>query len=126
MINTVRQLMHNIRLFCSTQCSAASPCRQARTKIFRTTDEANTAHMVSKLPTALFSRLRSNHHITCVQCERATLPILNHTDVFIFALFCRRQGENSVALINVAINFGYEYFSFVIYFSNIYFIKTFF
>ena len=26
-----------------------------------------------------------------------------------------------MALINVAINFGYEYFSFVIYFSNIFF-----
>ena len=25
----------------------------------------------------LFSRLRSNRHIPCVQCERATLPILN-------------------------------------------------
>ena len=36
------------------------------------------------------------------------------------------RGENSVALINVAINFVYEYFSFVIYFSNKFFIKTFF
>ena len=47
MINTVRQLMHNIRLFCGSQCSAASSWRQARTKIFRTTDEADTAHVVS-------------------------------------------------------------------------------
>ena len=31
-----------------------------------------------------------------------------------------------MALINVAINFGYEYFSFVIYFSNIFFPKFFF
>ena len=84
MINTARQLMHNIRLFCGTHCSATSSWRQARTKIFRTTDEADTAHVVSELPTArepwsyLFSRLHSNRHITCVQCERATLPILNH------------------------------------------------
>ena len=52
MINTVQQLMHNIRLFCGTQCSAASSWRQARTKIFRTTDEADTANVVSELPTA--------------------------------------------------------------------------
>ena len=79
MINTVRQLMHNIRLFCGTQYSGASSWGQARTKIFRTTDEADTAHVVSELPH--FSpdvNRRSNHHITCVQCERATLPILNH------------------------------------------------
>ena len=31
-----------------------------------------------------------------------------------------------MALINVAINFGYEYFCFVIYFSEIFFVKTFF
>ena len=30
-----------------------------------------------------------------------------------------------MALINVAINFGYEYFCFVIYFSEIFFVKTF-
>ena len=137
MINTVRQLMHNIRLFCGTQCSAASSWRQARTKSFRTTDEADTAHVVSELPTArkpwlhLFSRLRSNRHITCAQCERASLPILNNMlQTFsllpVFRPFLSKQGENSVALINVAINFGYEYFSFVIYFSKIFFIKTFF
>ena len=69
---TVRQLMHNILLFCGTQCSAASSWRQARTKIFRTTDEADTAHVVSESPTTrkprlyLFSRLRSNRHITCI------------------------------------------------------------
>ena len=50
MINTVRHLMHNIRLFCGTQCSGAGG--QARTKIFRTTDEADIAHVVSELPTA--------------------------------------------------------------------------
>ena len=52
MMNTVRELMHNIRLFCGTHCSGASSWGQARTKIFRTTDEADTAHVVSELPTA--------------------------------------------------------------------------
>ena len=57
----------------------------ASPELFRTTDEADTVHVVSELPIArkplylyLFSRLRSNPHIPCVQCERATLPILNH------------------------------------------------
>ena len=36
------------------------------------------------------------------------------------------QGKNSVVLINVAINFVYEYFSFVIYVFKIFFIKIFF
>ena len=135
MIDTVRQLMHNIRLFCGTQCSAASSWRQARTKFFRTTDEADTAHVVSGLPTArkpwyIFSRLRSNCYITCVQCERATLPILNHMPptfslLPVFRRVLSKQGENSAALINVAINFVYEYFSFVIHFSKLFFIKTF-
>ena len=34
------------------QCSAASSWRQARTKIFRITDEGDIAHVVSELPTA--------------------------------------------------------------------------
>ena len=38
MINTVRQLLWHVEA--------------ARTKIFRTTDEADTAHVVSELPTA--------------------------------------------------------------------------
>ena len=80
MINYVPQLMYNIRLFCGTQCSAASSCpkpelRQARTNIFRTTDETDTAYVVSELPTArkpwlyLFSRLRSNRHAAQSFCE---------------------------------------------------------
>ena len=48
MINTVRQLMHNIRVFCGTECSEAS----LNSNFFRTTDEADTAHVVSELPTA--------------------------------------------------------------------------
>ena len=43
----------------------------------------------------------------------------------VFRPILSKQGENSVALINVAINFGYEYFSFVIYFFKIFFIKLF-
>ena len=53
------------------------------------------------------------------------------TDVFItprlsacFVEGCQ-QGKNSEALINVATNFGYEYFCFVIYVSKIFFVKTF-
>ena len=44
--------MHNIRLFCGTQCSGASSWGQARTKIFRTTDEVDTVHVVSELQLA--------------------------------------------------------------------------
>ena len=57
----------------------------------------------------------------------------------LFQIICRRrlhyfrpvlskgakQSKNSVALINVAINFGYEYFCFVIYFPKIFCVKTF-
>ena len=101
MINTVRQLMLNIRLFCGTQCSAASSWRQARTKIFRTTDEADTAHVVSELPRArkpwlyLFSRLRqiatllafnasAQHCLFWIICHRRFHYSLS------FALFRRR------------------------------------
>ena len=60
---------------------SAPPLHRVRTKIFFVPP---TARVVSELPTArkpglyLLLRLRSNRHITCVQCERATLPILNH------------------------------------------------
>ena len=72
-----------------------------------------------------FSRLRSNRHNPCFQWERATLPIFNHipqTFSLSCAVFCRRVlvRKNSVALINVAVNFGYENFCFVIYFSKIF------
>ena len=40
------------------------------------------------------------------------------------ALFYRRQGKNSVVLINVAIKFGDEYFCFGIYFSKTFFVKS--
>ena len=68
----------------------------------------------------LFSRLRSNRRIPCVQCERAT-PCLPPCIVE----GCQ-QGKNRVALINVAIKFGDEHFYFGIYFPNIFFVKTFF
>ena len=99
---------------------------------FRSTDESDIAHVVSELPTArkpwlyLISRLRWNRHISCVQCERATLPILNHMpQTFSLLPVCRpvlskgaKQVKNSEALINFAINLAYEYFCFVIYFSK--------
>ena len=53
--------------------------------------------MVSELPSYssqaviyLFSGLRSNRHIPCVQWERATLSIVNHSFSLPFVLFCRR------------------------------------
>ena len=63
---------------------------------FRTTDEADTAHVVSELPTArkpiyLFSRLRSNRHIPWVQCEGTTLLILNHMPQTFSLLFVFRH-----------------------------------
>ena len=60
---------------------------------------SDTAHVVASYRQLasrdiyLFSRLRSNRDIPCVQWERATLPILNHipqTFSLSFALFCRR------------------------------------
>ena len=77
----------------------------------------------------LFSRLRSNRRIPWVQCERATAYFESYaTDVFITPCLppCFVEGKNSVALINVAIKFGDEYFCFGIYFSKIFFVTTFF
>ena len=135
MINTVRQLMHNIRLFCGTQCSAALSWRQARTKNFRTTDEADTAHVVSELPTArkpsfLPTSFKSPHYLRPMRARDTAYFESYATDVFITPCLspCSIEGqsEHSVALINVAINFFNEYFSFVIYFSKILFQHFFF
>ena len=101
MINTIWQQIHNIRLFCGTQCSAASSWRQARTKIFRTTDEADTAHVVTEWPTArkpwlylspdfvqiatlLASNASARHCLFWIICHRRFPYSLS------FALFCRR------------------------------------
>ena len=48
----------------------------------RTTNEADIAHVVASYDSSqaviyLFTRLPSNRRIPCIQCERATLPILN-------------------------------------------------
>ena len=86
--------MHNIRLFCGTQCSAASSWRQARNKNFRTTDEADTAHVVSKLPTARKPWLYL--YITpCVKCafthaSRAEIRILTPRDIKFRTILVRK------------------------------------
>ena len=56
---------------------------------FRTTDEADTAHVVASYRRSQaviypFSRLRSNRRIPCVQCKRDTAYFESYaTDVFI-------------------------------------------
>ena len=99
-----------------------------------TTDEADTAHVVATdrqlasrdtcfIPTS-FKSPQSLHPVRA----RDTAYLKSYaTDVLItsclspcFVKGCQ-QGKNSVALINVAINFGYEYFCFVIYFSKFFF-----
>ena len=91
----------------------------------------------------LFSRLRSNLRIPCIQCERVTLPILKHIpQTFLLLPVFRpvlpkgaQQGKNSVTLINVAINlvvnifvseFIFPKFLLSKLFSNIFFSKFFF
>ena len=123
--------MHNIRLFCGTQCSRRFILGASPELKFRITDEADTAYVVSGLPTA-----RKPWYIFFSPffflCKRARSPILNQCRLHMLQTFSLLpifrpvlvercwQGENNVALINVAIYFGYEYFCFVIYFSNIF------
>ena len=127
-----------------SQCSAASSWRQARTKIFRTTDEADTAHAVSELLTArklwlyLFSWLRSNRHITCVQCARDTAYFESYaTDVFITpclspcSVEARRKGTHQCCYkfwlwIFFFCNLFFQNFFFQIFFPKIFFPKIFF
>ena len=85
MINTVWQLMHNIRLFWGTEAPllhrGGKPelkfCSYHRWSRYRSCGKR-------VIPTArkpwlcLLSQFRSKRHITCIECERATLPILNH------------------------------------------------
>ena len=98
---------------------------------FRTTDEADTAHVVSGLPTArrpcyivyfLPTSFKSSHSLSAMRaCDTAyfeSMPSAYAADIFITLSF--------VALINIAINFGYKYFCFVIYFFKIFFVKNFF
>ena len=104
-----------------------------------TTDEADTAHMVASyrrlasrdtsfFPTSFKSpqslrpiRARDTAYLKSYATDLLITPCLSPC----FVEGCW-QGKNSVALINVAINFGYEYFCFVIYFSEIFLVKTFF
>ena len=93
----------------------------------RVTDSSQ-AVIISFVPTSL----KSPHYLRPMRARDTAYFESYATDVFITPWLspCSiegcYQGENSVALINVAINFVYEYFSFVIYFSKIFFIKTFF
>ena len=73
-------LMHNIRLFCGTQCSALHRGGKPRTKIsyhrwrrYRSCGE--------RVTDSSQARLRLNRHIPCVQYKRATLRILNQCRV---------------------------------------------
>ena len=106
---------------------------------FRTIDEADTAHVVSELPTAskpwyIFSPefvqtatfLASNASV-----RHCLFWIICHRQFYYSCLspcFVERcwQGKKSVSLINVDINFGYEYFRFVIHFSKSFFCQNFF
>ena len=106
---------------------------------FRTTDQVDTAHVVASyrqlasrdisfLPTSF----KSLHSLRSMRARDTAYFKSYTTDVFItpclppcFVEGCY-QGKNSVALINVAIKFGDDYFCFGIYFSNIFFVKIFF
>ena len=91
----------------------------------RVTDSSQ-AVIISFVPTSF----KSPHYLRPMRARDTAYFESYATDVFItpclspFSVEGCWQGENSVALINVAINFVYEYFSFVIYFSKIFFIKT--
>ena len=98
---------------------------------------SDIAHVVSELPTArkpwyifspdfvqiatfLASNESARHCLFWIIYHRS-FPCLS-------PCLCRRvlAKKNSVALINVAINFGYEYFCFVIYFSKFFLANFFF
>ena len=93
----------------------------------RVTDRSQAVSL-SFVPTSF----KSPHYLRPMRARDTAYFESYATDVFITSFLspCSvegcQQGENSVTLINVAINFVYEYFSFVIYFSKIFFIKTFF
>ena len=93
----------------------------------RVTDSSQ-AVIISFLPTSF----KSPHYLRPMRARDTAYFESYATDVFITLCLspCSVegcwQGENSVALINIAINFGYEYFSFVIYFSTFFFVKNFF
>ena len=92
MINTVWQLMHNIRLFCGTECSAASSWRQARTKFLflyhrwsryrscgkRVTDSSQ-AVIISFVPTSF----KLPHYLRPMRARDTTYFESYATDVFI-------------------------------------------
>ena len=135
--------MHNIRLFCGTQCSALPRGSKPELK-FRTTDEADTVHEVSGLPTArkpwyIFSLdfVQIATFLACNASARHRLFWINAECIcrrrfhysLSFALFLSKNVSKAKIMWHLsmlAIDFGYEYFCSVIYFSNIFFVKTFF
>ena len=91
MINTVLQLMHNIRLFCGTKCTAASSWMLARTKIVsyhrwsryrlcgkRVTDRSQ-AVIISFVPTSF----KSPHYLRPMRAGDTAYFELYATHVFI-------------------------------------------
>ena len=96
---------------------------------------SDTAHVVSELPTARsrdislhLTSFKSPHSLRPMRARDIlyhmpqTFSLLRLSPCFVEGC---QQGKNSVALIDVAINFGYKYFCFVIYFSNIFLSKFF-
>ena len=83
---------------------------------------ASEGVIISFLPTSF----KSPHYLRPMRARDTAYFESYATDVFITLCLspCSvegcLQGENNVALINVSINFGYEYFSFVIHFSKIF------
>ena len=82
----------------------------------------------------VFSRLCGNGHIPCVQCERETVYFESIPSADFFITHCKKllllflsgggrggggyQGKNRVALTNVVINVGYQYYCFENFFSK--------
>ena len=144
MINTVRQLMHNIWLFCGTECSAASSWRQAKLKFFsyhrwsryrscgkRVTDSSQ-AVIISFVPTSFKSQhyLRPMRARDTAYFESYALHCINRRFHYSlsFALFCRRvlARRKWSGTHQCCYKFWLWIFFFVIYSSNIFFQNFFF
>ena len=106
---------------------------------FRTTDEADTAHVVasyrqlaSRDISFLSTSFKSPHSLRPMRARDTAYFESYATDVFITPCLppCFVEGglqaKNSVALINVAMKFGDKYCCFGIHFSKIFFPKFFF
>ena len=138
---TREQLMYNAQLF--VVLSARRFIVEASPELkFHTTDGADTALVVSGLAAArklwyIFSPdfVQIATFLACSASARHCLFWINAECIcrrrfhyfLSFVLFLSKGASKAkIALINLAINFGYEYFYVVIYFSKIFFVKTFF